>query len=115
VIGLKRSERNVKQGVIIDMNDFLIAYGAQKLGKRSDLAEVIYNAAKQDLKGLDDLFKDNGNARQQVFEAVGEGFIADYFGDDDPDQRQKRADELTQEAISYLGAHLRDFDDWENN
>lgn len=112
---MKRSESQMRDAVIVDMNDFLLEYGAKKLGNRSDLAEVIYKAAKDDPKGLDELFHDQGEARQKVYEAVGEGFISDFFATESPEEVKKQADQLTIDAIKYLGSHERQLDDWKNN
>lgn len=112
---MKKSERALKESVIIDMNDFLLEYGAKKLGNRDDLAEVIYNAAKKDAKGLDALFKDNGECRERVYKAVGEGFLADHEAGVPKEQLDKEADSLVLEAISYLGKHEKQMDDWKFN
>ncbi|KRK96954.1 hypothetical protein FD04_GL001810 [Secundilactobacillus odoratitofui DSM 19909 = JCM 15043] len=112
---MKKSENEIRQNVIIDMNDFLLEYGTKKLGHRDDLAEVIYQAAKDDLHGLDTLFKDQGEARQHVYEAVGEGFIADYFSDLSESEIAAKTDELALDAIKYLGKHEQELDAWKNN
>ena len=38
---MKKSEKALKDSVIVDMNDFLMEYGAKKLGNRDDVAGVI--------------------------------------------------------------------------
>ncbi len=112
---MKKSEKALKDSVIVDMNDFLMEYGAKKLGNRDDLAEIIYNAAKDDVKGLDSLFKDGGEAREHIYKAVGEGFLSDYESGTSADELDKESESLVQEAISYLGKHEKDLDDWKFN
>lgn len=112
---MKKSERELKESVIVDMNDFLMEYGAKKLGNREDLAEVIYNAAKDDIKGLDTLFKDNGEAREKIYKAVGEGFLSDYEGDKSADQINEESKSLVHQAINYLGKNEKKMDDWKFN
>lgn len=112
---MKKSERELKESVIVDMNDFLMDYGAKKLGNRDDLAEVIYNAAKDDIKGLDTLFKDNGEAREHFYKAVGEGFLSDYDGSQSVEENEKKSESLVHEAIDYLGNHEKKMDDWKFN
>lgn len=64
---------------------------------------------------LDTLFKDQGEARQHVYEAVGEGFIADYFSDLSESEIAAKTDELALDAIKYLGKHEQELDAWKNN
>ncbi|MCH5462357.1 hypothetical protein HC026_04380 [Lactobacillus sp. LC28-10] len=112
---MKKSERERKESVIVDMNDFLLEYGAKKLGNREDLAEVIYNAAKKDVKGLDSLFKDNGEARERIYKAIGEGFLSDFDASKSAEQLDKESESLVHEAINYLGKHEKQLDDWKFN
>lgn len=111
---MKKSESALRQNVIVDMNDFLLEYAAKKLGNHDDLAEIVYNAAKDDLHGLDTLFKDNGEAREHIYTAVGEGFLSDYYGKL-PEEMTQQADKLAADAIHYLGRHEAEMDDWKNN
>lgn len=112
---MKKSERELKESVVVDMNDFLMEYGAKKLGNRDDLAEVIYNAAKDDVKGLDTLFKDNGEARERIYKAIGQGFLSDYESDKSADQIEQDSESLVHQALSYLGKHEKQLDDWKFN
>lgn len=112
---MKKSERELKESVIVDMNDFLMEYGAKKLGNRDDLAEVIYKAAKDDVKGLDTLFKDNGEARERIYKAIGQGFLSDYESGKSAEQIDQDSESLVQQAIHYLGKHEKDLDNWKFN
>lgn len=112
---MKKSENELRQNVIVDMNDFLLEYAAKKLGNREDLAEVVYQAAKDDINGLDTLFKDNGEARKHIYEAVGAGFISDFYAGETPEEVEKQADKLAIDAIHYLGRHEQQLDEWKNN
>ncbi|WP_282803543.1 hypothetical protein [Secundilactobacillus kimchicus] len=111
----KQNESKTRHNVIIDMNDFILEYAARRLGNKNDLAETVYNAAKNDLKGLDTLFNDQGEAREHVYTAVAEGFISDDQPALDQAQAKQAADKMAVEAMGYLGSHLSDFDRWKNN
>ncbi|MTV82050.1 hypothetical protein [Secundilactobacillus folii] len=112
---MKKSESALRQSVIVDMNDFLLEYASKKLGNRNDIAEVVYQAAKDDLHGLDTLFKDQGEAREHIYKAVGEGFLSDFYANESQEEVAKQADKLALDAIHYLGHHEGELDDWKNN
>lgn len=97
------------------MNDFLLEYAAKKLGNKDNLAEIVFEAGKDDLKGLDDLFKDQGEGRLKSYQAVGEGAISDEPSVTDQETAETRSEALTKEAMAYLGKHLQEFDSWKNN
>ncbi|GLB46548.1 hypothetical protein WR164_05270 [Philodulcilactobacillus myokoensis] len=112
---LKQQHHNI----IVDMGDFIMQYGDQKLNhSESKLSETIYSAAKNDLKGLDRLFKDKGFGRTEKFFKIGEGYINDMYvnnlrNDLTPEQIHQKAEALAKEAIEYLGNHPKEFDKWE--
>ena len=112
---MAESKNERKHQVIVDMNDFLLEYAAKKIGNKDDLAEIVYKAGKDDLKGLDDLFKDQGEGRLKSYLAVGEGAISDEPSVTDQETAESRAETLTKEAMAYLGKHLQEFDTWKNN
>lgn len=112
----KKNEKAARHAIIVDMNDFLMDYAANKLGKQPDLAEKVAAAAKTDLTGLDDLFKDNGIGRRTKYIDLATGFLRDEADADDEDTTHDfTADStaLATEAMAYLSSHTNEFDRWE--
>lgn len=107
-----KKEKEAKHEAIVDMNEFLIKYGNQKLPEDRNIVHTIYDAASKGLENLDDIFQDNGFGRTENFLDVAKGFIVDYYGED-PTKTDRKANELAKEAINYLGRHLDDFVKWE--
>ena len=110
-----RRRRFLKQEnhkAIVDMNDFLVTYGATILGEESrNLSQRIYQAGAHDLRGLDQLFHDHGFGRKQKYLNVAEGFVNDlypYQGE----QVKTAANRLTHEAMRNLGAHAEKYNYW---
>lgn len=111
-----KNERAARHAIIVDMNDFLMDYAANKLGKQPDLAEKVAAAAKTDLTALDTLFKDNGVGRRTKYLDLAAGFLRDEADADDEDTSHDftaASEALAKEAITYLGNHTGDFDRWE--
>ncbi|MFD1672229.1 hypothetical protein ACFQ5M_08985 [Agrilactobacillus yilanensis] len=107
-----KKEKEARKEAIIDMVEFLIKYGNQKLPTQKDLVKTIYQTAHRSLDELDILFQDNGYGRNENFLDVAKGFLVDYYGLA-PEATEEKAVALGQEAISYLGKHLDDFIKWE--
>lgn len=107
-----KKEREARQEVIIDMNEFLIKYGNKKFPKDLNIVTTIYEAAKKGLDNLDVLFEDDGFGRTENFLAVAKGFLVDYYRMD-PKDTDEKANALGEEAIAYLGKHLDEFIKWE--
>ncbi|WP_341778904.1 hypothetical protein [Levilactobacillus sp. HBUAS70063] len=111
-----KSERKARQAMIVDMNDFLMDYAATKLGAKADLAQQVATAGKNDLTGLDDLFKDNGIGRRTKYLDLASGFLrdeADADGDAASTDFAAATQTLAKEAIAYLGSHPQEFNRWE--
>jgi len=111
-----KNERKARHAMIVDMNDFLMDYAAAKLGAKADLAQEVAAAGKQDLTGLDDLFKDNGVGRRTKYLDLASGFLrdeADANDDDAPTDIDAATKALGQEAIDYLSSHPQEFNRWE--
>ncbi|MGX6429129.1 hypothetical protein [Levilactobacillus yonginensis] len=112
----KKNERAARHAIIVDMNDFLMDYAASKLGPKKDLAQQVSAAAKTDLTGLDDLFKDNGVGRRTKYVDLAAGFLrdeADADGEDTEHDFTAASEALAKEALAYLNSHAKDFDRWE--
>ncbi|WP_429971474.1 hypothetical protein ACQW5G_02340 [Fructilactobacillus sp. Tb1] len=107
----KKLEKQARQNIIIDMNDFLITYAKSILGPKPDLAQKVYEAGKNDVDGLDKLFNDAGYGRKQKYEAIAQGFICDFYHID-PAKAKVDADKLAHEAMHYLGKHTEKFNRW---
>ena len=108
----RRLLRKRRRDAIVDMDDFLVTYGAEILGiNHPQLSKSIANAASNGLRGLDTLFHDNGFGRTQKFFDIGEGFINDAYGITG-DQAHQMAIQLSQEAIRFLGTNAQRFDHW---
>ncbi|MCF6514706.1 hypothetical protein GSH19_00700 [Lactobacillus sp. S2-2] len=102
----------LRNNIIIDMNDFIIKYAENILDvSKNDLAEQIYEAAKDDVKGLDQLFNDNGYGRTTKYTDIAEGFLcnSNHVG---PEEVETEAQKLVNEAIEYLGKNAQSFDQW---
>ncbi|WP_203641041.1 hypothetical protein [Levilactobacillus andaensis] len=111
-----KNERAERHAIIVDMNDFLMDYAAEKLGKQPDLAQKVAAAAKADLTGLDQLFKDDGVGRRTKYLDLAAGFLRDEADADEDDQKHDftaASETLGNEAIAYLANHAQDFDRWE--
>ncbi|HJE86486.1 hypothetical protein KB236_07060 [Levilactobacillus brevis] len=111
-----KSERKARHAMIVDMNDFLMDYAAAKLGAKADLAQQVATAGKNDLSGLDDLFKDNGVGRRTKYLDLASGFLrdeADAEGDTASTDFDAQIKAMGQEAIDYLGSHPQEFNRWE--
>jgi len=111
-----KNEKAARHAIIVDMNDFLMDYAANKLGKQPDLAEKVAAAAKNDLSELDSLFKDNGVGRRTKYLDLAAGFLRDEADADDEDTSHDftaASDALAKEAMAYLSSHTNEFDRWE--
>ncbi|AYM02554.1 hypothetical protein [Levilactobacillus yiduensis] len=111
-----KKERVSRHAIIVDMNDFLMDYAAIKLGKQPNLAEKVAAAAKSDLTGLDQLFKDDGAGRRTKYLDLAEGFLHDEADADEADAPHDftaASNALASEAMSYLSSHPNEFDRWE--
>ncbi|WP_125580539.1 hypothetical protein [Levilactobacillus cerevisiae] len=111
-----KNEKAARHAIIVDMNDFLMDYAANKLGKQPDLAEKVSAAAKTDVTALDELFKDNGVGRRTKYLDLASGFLRDEADADDEDTTHDfsaASEALATEAIAYLASHTSDFDRWE--
>ena len=98
--------------VIVDMNDFLVTYGAEILGEESQhLAQRIYQAGATNLKGLDQLFHDHGFGRKQKYINIAEGFVRDLYSYQGS-QVKAAAHHLTRAAMRNLGAHANKYNYW---
>lgn len=110
----KNKEKQARQAIIVDMNDFLMDYAAVKLGRQPDLAHKVAAAGQPDLTGLDQLFGDNGVGRRTKYLDIALGFLHDENDTGDQTSDEVAAGEqLAQEAIAYLGNHTQEFDRWE--
>lgn len=108
----KKIERKQRQNIIIDMNDFIIKYAATMLGEnKTNLAQQIYEAGKDNVKGLDKLFNDAGYGRKKQYENIAEGYVCNFYHVM-PDQTKPEVDRLTKEAMNYLGSHADEFNRW---
>ncbi|KRN29485.1 hypothetical protein IV38_GL000370 [Lactobacillus selangorensis] len=108
-----KNEKKERHAAIVDMNDFMMNYAATKFPKeKNDLAEKIYAAGKDDVKGLDTLFNDQGLGRKQNYLEIAEGFLVDFYGMS-AEEAAAEAPKMAQEAMQELGSHTKDFDDWE--
>jgi len=113
-----KNERAERHAIIVDMNDFLMDYAAEKLGKQPNLAQKVATAAKTDLTGLDRLFKDDGAGRRTKYLDLAAGFLRDEADADEGDQKHDftaDSEALGSEAIAYLASHTQDFDRWEES
>lgn len=110
-----RRKRYLKQEhkkAMIAMDDFLVTYGAQKLGANAkNLAQRIFKAGQRDLHGLDELFHDQGFGRKHKYYEIAEGFICDIYDIQLP-EAQSKAQQLTKDAFKYLGNHAKAFNHW---
>lgn len=103
------------QAAIVDMDDFLVTYGAVKLGaEKKDLSQTIYNSGKNNLKGLDKLFKDHGFGRIHKFEEIAGGFVRDVY-EVNGSKADSMAKKLYTRAFKYLGAHANQFNHWKQS
>lgn len=112
----KKNERVAREAIITDMNDFLMDYAAERLGKDPKLAQSVFAAAKDDLTGLDSLFKDDGVGRRTKYLEVASGFLHDEVQTAEADPNtdyDAESTALAKEAMAYLGNHAGDFDRWE--
>ena len=112
----KKNERAARHAIIVDMNDFLMDYAADKLGAQPDLAQQVAAAAQPDLTGLDTLLKDDGVGRRTKYLDVAAGFLRDEADADEADTPHDftaASEALAHEAITYLAQHAKDFDRWE--
>lgn len=101
-----------KNKIMIDMNDFIIKYAENILDvSKNDLAEQIYEAAKEDIHGLDQLFNDNGYGRTTKYTDIAEGFLCNMYHSD-PKEIEEEAQKLVTEAIEYLGKNAQSFNEW---
>ncbi|ANZ57831.1 hypothetical protein BGL34_03380 [Fructilactobacillus lindneri] len=107
----KKLERQEREKIAIDMNDFLIKYAESILGPKPDLAQQLYEAGKNDLTGLDKLLEDDGYGRKNQYENLAQGFICDFYHIEPEDGQQEKA-ELAREAINYLGKNANKFNQW---
>ncbi|KRM69853.1 hypothetical protein [Apilactobacillus ozensis] len=108
----KKFDKKNREEIIIDMNDFLITYGASILGNdNKDIAQRVYEAGKNGLNNLDKLFKDNGFGRKEKYYDIGEGYISDLYHEN-PENITDEANKLAKEAMEYLGNNLDKFDHW---
>ncbi|WP_395320416.1 hypothetical protein [Fructilactobacillus frigidiflavus] len=107
----KKIEKQARQNIIIDMNDFLITYAKSILGPVPDLAQQIYAEGKNDVTGLDQLFNDAGYGRKQKYQAIAQGFVCDFYHTA-PEDTQAEVDKLVHEAMRYLGKHPEKLNQW---
>ncbi|GHP14398.1 hypothetical protein YK48G_18230 [Lentilactobacillus fungorum] len=107
----KTSKKQMRNEIIIDMDEFIVTYAATLLDPNKNLSQLVYDTAKEDITKLDDLFKDNGFGRKNKFYNIGEGFLRDY-DNLDAEEAQKQADQLATEAIDYLGKNVSFFERW---
>ncbi|AQW21392.1 hypothetical protein PL11_005325 [Lentilactobacillus curieae] len=106
------AKKNVRQEIILDMDQFLITYAATILNPNDNLSQIVSDAAKGDINKLDDLFKDNGFGRINKFYNVGVGSLRNNnLGISEEDLKQK-ADQLAKDAINYLGSNSAFFEKW---
>ncbi|WP_413628226.1 hypothetical protein R4B61_03330 [Fructilactobacillus vespulae] len=107
----RKIEHEERMKIIIDMNDFLITYAKSLFGDSSDLAQKVYDAGKNDITGLDSLFNDSGYGRKERYYALAHGFVVDFYHED-PKAADEEANQITKEAMQYLGKHLNEFNTW---
>lgn len=107
-------KKNYRQEVIIDMIDFLITYGASIIDRNQNVSQIIFDAAKNDLTNLDDLFKDNGYGRTVKFYEIGKGCLHNSQNYDE-ETLVAESDKLAKEAVNYLGSHITEFEKWRFN
>ena len=107
----KKIEKEAREKIVIDMNDFLITYAKTILGPVPDLAQKIYAAGKNDITGLDQLFNDSGYGRKQKYQAIAQGFVSDFYHTA-PDNTKNDVDKLVHEAMQYLGKHSDQLNHW---
>ncbi len=108
---MANKEKQMRQEVIIDMNEFLVTYAATILDPKKNISQIVYNTGKDDLTKLDDLFKDNGFGRTNKFVNIGEGFLVDAEHTVE-DAVKDEAQRLAKDAMSYLGSHIDFFETW---
>lgn len=110
-MGNRKIEKQARQDIIIDMNDFLITYAKTILGPVPDLAQQVYAAGKDNLSGLDQLFNDAGYGRKQKYEAIAQGFVCNFYHVEPADTKDD-VNKLTTEAMRYLGKHPEKLNHW---
>ncbi len=108
---MAEKERQREKDIMVDMCEFIVTYAATILDPAENVSQQVYEAAKDDLKKLDTLFRDNGFGRTNKFYDIGEGFLRDYRNLEG-DEAQSEADRLAQDAIDYLGKHVDYFETW---
>ncbi|UQS84418.1 hypothetical protein MOO46_03960 [Apilactobacillus apisilvae] len=104
--------RNMESTIIHDMDDFLVEYGNKKLSNDKNVAKDIYNAGKNDLKGLDSLFNDQGFGRNEKFYNIGVGYLNDVY-DHDTKVVNEKAPIIAKKAFNYLGNNEPQLNSWE--
>ncbi|USS86165.1 hypothetical protein [Fructilactobacillus cliffordii] len=107
----KKLERQEREKIVTDMNEFLITYAKSVLAKDSNLAAQLYQAAKDDVTGLDGLFNDGGYGRKERYENIAQGFICNYYHIEPEDGNAEKQD-LINEAVRYLGRHQDQLNRW---
>ena len=108
---MANNTRKQRDDIMIDMNEFLITYAASILGKGGNVSQQVYDTAKDDINNLDTLFDDNGFGREEKFISVGEGYLRDSEHIDG-DQLIEETGVLAQDALTYLGNHVGEFERW---
>ncbi|USS88361.1 hypothetical protein M3M39_02475 [Fructilactobacillus hinvesii] len=107
----KKLERQEREKIVTDMNEFLVTYAKSVLPADSNLAKQLYDAAHQDVTGLDSLFNDGGYGRKERYENIAQGFICDYYHIE-PENGAEEKKELVKEAVRYLGRHEDQLNRW---
>lgn len=60
------AKKNMRQEIIIDMDEFIVTYAATLLDPNENLSQLVYNTAKDDITKWDDLFHDQGFGRKKT-------------------------------------------------
>ncbi|USS85730.1 hypothetical protein M3M35_03605 [Fructilactobacillus myrtifloralis] len=107
----KKLERQEREKIVTDMNEFLITYAKSILPANADLAAELYQAAQSDVTGLDQLFKDDGYGRKERYQNIAQGFICDYYHIE-PEDSAAEQQALIDEAVRYLGHHQDQLNRW---
>lgn len=105
------AKKNMRQEIIIDMDEFIVTYAATLLDPNENLSKLVYDTAKEDITKWDDLFKDQGFGRKNKFLNIGRGYLRDALNLD-AEEAEKQGDQLAKEAIEYLGKHTDFFENW---
>ncbi|WP_140936356.1 hypothetical protein [Apilactobacillus micheneri] len=108
----KKKILNMEEKIIHDMDDFLVEYGAKKLGNDVDVANKIYETGKSNIKNLDNLFNDQGFGRTEKFYNIGVGYLNDVY-DHNSEIVNQKAPEIAKKAFNYLGKNEQALDAWE--